>query len=185
MSEKKGVSIVIVVILSILFLMLGLLGGYIIYEKTSKCDVETSSNESSVAENSKGDNTISKVTGQDEKKMLEDITKVYEDAFNYINSGNLDISSDLSNVTDLKNYFTDKAFDYISRNNNANNMIFFTGIFGITDQGIRPLQILSYTDDTIIATGQLIENPLGDSDTYPLYIIFKKQENSYKIDLFE
>lgn len=184
MSEKKGVSAVIVIILSILFLIVGFLVSYIIFNDTSKCKTTDTTKtvektENKVNEEKKDDNT---------EALLNDINNVYKNAYNYINSGDLDITSDLSNNSELKTYFTDKAMNYISKNNSATNVVFFYGILGSTDQGIRPLTIVSYTDDTIIATGQLIEGAsetLYDADKYPLYIIFKKEANSWKIDLFE
>lgn len=57
---------------------------------------------------------------------------------------------------------------------------FMSTIFGVTDQGIRDLTVVSVTSDTILATGTLFDN------TYPFYIIFKKDSNNkWLIDSFE
>ena len=58
-------------------------------------------------------------------------------------------------------------------------------IFGGTDQGIRTLTIKNYSDNMIVATGQLVNNTEGDNDRYPLYIIFVKEGDNWLIDLYE
>lgn len=84
----------------------------------------------------------------------------------------------------MKLYFADKAINYIYKGYRAYSTpsmgFLLSSILSSTNQGIRTL--------TIIATGQLIEGAsetLYDADKYPLYIIFKKESNSWKIDLFE
>lgn len=91
------------------------------------------------------------------------------------------------NEAELSPYFTKKALTLIERNVSAQSSTpaFFTGIFGHINQSIRPLTIVENSDDTVIATGQNINSQTGDSDSYPLYIIFKKESNIWKIDLFE
>lgn len=179
--ERKGVSGVIVAILSILFLIVGLLVGYIITINGVKCDeVKEENKEIEEKEDIKNE--------KDETVLLNEITTVYTNTFSYINSGKIAIDSDISKLEGTKKYFTSKALDYISRKNGPSNMVFFAGIFGLTDQGRRPLTIVSYTEDTVIATGQLVkgsEQVMYDEDNYPLYIVFKKENNSWKIDLFE
>ncbi len=179
--ERKGVSGVIVAILSILFLVVGLLVGYIITSNSIKCEDVKEENKD-VVEKDEVKNEV------DEAALLNEITKVYLDTYSYINSGEIAIDSDISKLEGTKKYFTNKALDYISRKNGPSNMVFFAGIFGLTDQGKRPLTIVSYTEDIVIATGQLVkgsEDVMYDADNYPLYIVFKKENNSWKIDLFE
>jgi len=93
------------------------------------------------------------------------------------------------NKTLATNYFTDKAINYIeSEYSNARLTSFPLGtIFNDTNSMERPLTIVSVTDDIVVATGQIV-NPSSesiDSDLYPLYIVFKKVDNTYKIDMFE
>ena len=63
-------------------------------------------------------------------------------------------------------------------------------IFGSTDQGFRNLTVKTYTDNLIIAQGQLssdMEDDIiyGHLDKYPLYIIFTKENDNWLIDLYE
>ena len=71
-------------------------------------------------------------------------------------------------------------------------IVLLGSIFNVTDSGKRPLTVVSENDDTVVATGQIIngvtldgQSNEIDSDAYPLYIIFKKVNNTYKIDMFE
>ena len=63
-------------------------------------------------------------------------------------------------------------------------------IFGSTDQGIRPLIVKNYTNDLIIAEGQLTSESeddiiFGHLDEYPLYIILVRNGDNWLIDLYE
>lgn len=63
-------------------------------------------------------------------------------------------------------------------------------IFGSTDQSIRPLIVKNYTNNLIIAEGQLTSESeddiiFGHFDEYPLYIIFVRDGDNWLIDLYE
>lgn len=65
-----------------------------------------------------------------------------------------------------------------------------SSIFGSTDQSIRPIKVIIYTDNLIVAEGQLSSDENddiidGQLDNYPLYIIFVKSNNKWLIDLYE
>lgn len=184
-KNSKGL-IILIVILVIAFISLA---GYIVYDKinNNKCDkevTETKKDNISTKENENIKEEKNKeIEDNNEEELLKQINTAYENAYNYINSG-IDITTDFSNQPELKSYFTDKAINRISKNNGMS----IYSILSSMDQGKRPLTIVSYTDDTVIVKGQLVKgnpNTMYDADEYPLYIIFKKENNTYKIDMFE
>jgi uncharacterized membrane protein len=189
-KSKKG----IIILNTILIILVICLSAFIIVDKFVLNNNEDKKDESTTSEVTTKDTSSSKeetdkdeygneVTGSPE---LDSITTVYENAYNYINENEI---NDLTNFnkysSNLKTYFTDKALNYISLNENNNNDVFFSGLFGRTDGGIRQLSIVSSSDDVIIANGQLQSSDTTDGDAYPLYIIFVKENDSYKIDMFE
>lgn len=62
-------------------------------------------------------------------------------------------------------------------------MDFVPGIFGTTDQGIRPLTIISFSNEKINATGQITQGEC-DHDENPLKIEFIKVGEKWLVNDF-
>lgn len=87
-------------------------------------------------------------------------------------------------ITNLKNkLFTDDQKNYYTHGNELD--FFISTIFGNTDQGIRPLTLVTRTENTAIFTGQLAKTENRDADKYPLYLIFTQVNGNWVIDLYE
>lgn len=144
--------------------------------------------------------TITKSKNLDDNQVLDEITKVYKNAFENIqkvkeNDGMIDSTYNNNetiytiNKEIASKFFTDKAINYLENNKNSQDLekILMYSMLGSTNKGIRPLKIVCTNDDYVVATGKLEYNSEKEilEDEYPLYIIFKKVNNTYKIDMFE
>lgn len=129
---------------------------------------------------------------------------MYREAFdNMTNSDNEDISifnydagKYVINKSNAEKYFTEKAIAYLEHYQDDIGNLLLSSIFNVTDQGKRPLKILTVKDDTVIVTGQIVNGVIDteedtsdwdwlSDDQYPLYIIYKNVNGTYKIDSFE
>ena len=181
-STSKGI-IISVVILSILIIGLGI---YVLLDKPTETSIEESK-----------ENKTTKISANESKKLaeneidtdeqLEQIQQVYENAYKIINKNEGGYRN--YNENELSPYFTEKALAYIQKEVNNSNQAepaFFYSLFGVTNQGVRTLKIETSNNKEILATGTLESGNVGtDSDSYPLYIIFKNDSNTWKIDMFE
>ena len=80
--------------------------------------------------------------------------------------------------------FTDKGvFMVYSMFNADEGTGIMSTMFNITDQGERKLSLVLATNDMVVATG--VYEGQGDKTPYPEYIIFKKVDGVWKIDMFE
>ena len=123
------------------------------------------------------------------KNAFENIQKVKE------NDGMIDLTYNNNetiytiNKEIASKFFTDKAINYLENNKNSQDLekILMYSMLGSTNKGIRPLKIVCTNDDYVVATGKLEYDSEKEilEDEYPLYIIFKKVDNTYKIDMFE
>lgn len=144
------------------------------------------------------------------EQALQYATKAYKDAYNavyelngercFINDNTTNINGKIAsykvNYNKLTDYFTYEAMAYIVNLSYItkyqdeyyivdNFLDFLPGIFGATNQGIRPLTVTSFTKDKIIATGQITEGD-GDKDSKPLTIEFKRYaDDTWKVSRFE
>jgi len=89
----------------------------------------------------------------------------------------------------IKFYFTDTPYGHTDGHyyiyTNENNILsdrsdFITTIFGETDQSKRELKIKSYSEDMVVAVSE--KTSFLELDEY---IVFKKVDGSWKIDMFE
>lgn len=98
------------------------------------------------------------------------------------------------NKTILKEYFTDNAISRMASNSYYTEedgeyylidafVDFVPGIFGTTDQGIRPLTIISFSNEKINATGQITQGEY-DHDENPLKIEFIKVGEKWLVNDF-
>lgn len=177
-TSKGVIALLVILVIAVI--------GLSVYAATinkDKCDVKGTKEEVTVTEKESEKKEETKV---DNSAYLKTATEVYTNAYNMING----VEEYVYNETELSKYFTKKAIQkiYTSSVNDGTNLsagIFFSGVFGKVDQGIRNITFVSATDDTIIVNAQLTNNPNGDNDPYPMYIVLKKDSNTYKIDLFE
>jgi hypothetical protein len=105
------------------------------------------------------------------------------------------------NFDELKKYFSDNGINYIKNHMSYKKQVgdeivyyensFMTSIFGQTDQDVRKLKLVSYTDDSALLLsleGQVcnedkslcVGNKYGNE-----YIMFKKVNNIWLVDFFE
>lgn len=187
MNESKAkTSKGVIISLVILTILVVSLSGIIVYDKIDNKKEEIEEKETKKINTTTNNNLKEENTKEidDDSNLLEEVTEVYKNAYKVINSHE---AYTTYNEQELSPYFTKKALATIERNvaSASSTPAFFSGIFGHVNQSIRTLTIVEEDDDTVIATGQNINNQNGDSDNYPLYIIFKKESNSWKIDLFE
>lgn len=102
----------------------------------------------------------------------------------------------LINFNGLDEYFTTKAIAELSKNLNFENGIYTDcknilktklshGLFGSFQQRVRELKYVASGDDTLIVSGKLEYDGYVNSDTYPLYMMLKYEDNKWKIDQFE
>lgn len=174
-TSKGVIALLVILVISVIGLVV-----YVVTEDRDKCDVVETKEETKVEEEN-----IVEEEETDNSQYLKIATEVYTNAYNMVN-----VESYKYNEAELSKYFTKKAINKIynsSINESADlsSGIFFSGVFGRIDQGLRNITFVSATDDTIIVNAQLTNNQNGDNDPYPMYIILKKDSNTYKIDLFE
>lgn len=183
MTNKKNKIFMLVSIL-LFFIIIGLMC-YIFLDsndKENKRKKEVKIEEKNIEV--KDDTKLSNTTEDISKEYLQVVTKVYNEAYNTINSHEAYTEY---NESELSPYFTKKSLDTIQKQISSSNdasPAFFTGIFGKINQGARTIKIVTAHEDIIVAQGQLT-NGQYDNDPYPLYIIFKNEDNSWKIDLYE
>lgn len=164
-------------------------------------------------ETTKKKNNGESKTSMTESEALEIAKKVYGEAYSALNGDDYNKifvygqyeeadPNDRSykvNTELLKKYFTENAIkkiyscDWYKEVNGQYYIVGYQfvdwvpGIFGATDQKMRTLKIVSYTDSKISATGQITEEDgyEGDVDREPLKIEFVKVGDSWLIDNFE
>ena len=164
-------------------------------------------------ETTKKKNNGESKTSITESEALEIAKKVYGEAYSALNGDEYDKifvygqyeeadPNDRSykvNTELLKKYFTENAIkkiyscDWYKEVNGQYYIVGYQfvdwvpGIFGATDQKMRTLKIVSYTDSKISATGQITNEDgyEGDIDSEPLKIEFVKVGDSWLIDNFE
>lgn len=196
-TSKGVVACIIIMMISIIGL-----GAYIVLDKTDNKSLSSDTEKTSVtskASNTQKDTTKVKV---DNKKLQEEIQKVYDTAFLpiYKSSSIVDGASlDSLKASELSKYLTEKGLNQLLTMYNLSNGSYLLGtIFSEQDSDLRPMTIVSSTNDTVIATGQITKEyqeerskEIGegayesDLDNYPKYIIFKKENGTWKVDFFE
>lgn len=132
-----------------------------------------------------------------ESDALKIANDSYRSAYNYVNNSlfinneSLEYGCMQVNVDNLNNYFTDKVVNDFKNSLETNELIYYdcgtlyntldlASIFGVTDQGIRELTIVSYKENIIIANGKL--NNEYEKDRY---IVFVKENDKWLIDMYE
>lgn len=142
-----------------------------------------------------------------EISIMEDVNRVYKDAYNLINSDDFYVVIDTPlidpvdvcysvDIAALKYYFTEDFIEYLSSNleNIDGNMcdcsgeiqnIFFSSLFGLTDQGIRELNYVMSNDDVVLVKGKLKSNEFIMGDLKYLYMVLKYEKGKLLIDSFE
>lgn len=205
-KEKNGLKVLVVILLVLLIgVIMFIVGQYT--SNNTNMNLFKNNTEETIKNNNtvKEDNTVKEEDKKiDETKVLDEITKVYKEAYQKMTDINdpsnsiLKSSFEKNNVVYTVNkdsaskYFTDKGINYLESNISNIESVLLESIFNVTDSGKRPLTVVSENDDTVVATGQIINGVTLDGqsneidrDSYPLYIIFKKVNNTYKIDMFE
>lgn len=184
-KSNKGVIILLVI------LLVGALG-YIAYDKfLIKDESKVTKATKTTTNETKNDTTIVDNTNKDEiqtldkNQILKEVTQVYSDAFVGFYSPKPEVKQ---NVDYYKNkydkLFTDKGvFMVYSMFNADEGTGIMSTMFNITDQGERKLSLVLATNDMVVATG--VYEGQGDKTPYPEYIIFKKVDGVWKIDMFE
>ena len=185
-KTNKGVIIVLII------LLLGALG-YIVYDKFLINEQKNSTNgmkQTTIQDNTKNDNQVidnSKNNSIDNEQVLKEVTEVYENAFDDFSTNLLEEGKTLEYYKNkYDNRFTDDGLYRVFQMLNDTNSGILSTIFNITDQGKRTLTLV-YTDNNIaIATGVFIPiEDWGSKTPYPEYIVFKKVDGVWKIDMFE
>lgn len=184
-KSNKGVIILLVI------LLVGALG-YIAYDKfLIKDESKVTKATKTTTNETKNDTTIVDNTNKDEiqtldkNQILKEVTQVYSDAFGGFYSPKPEVKQ---NVDYYKNkydkLFTDKGvFMVYSMFNTDEGTGIMSTMFNITNQGERKLSLVLATNDMVVATG--VYEGQGDKTPYPEYIIFKKVDGVWKIDMFE
>ena len=209
--EKKNTGLTIIIILGLLVIGLG---GFVVYDKFIKNESNVSDTNNNI-----NDNSSLKMSGDEAKKIVEKLYedayialaeggnlheyKTYELTDEYH-----DYKCYKADLSPIEKYFTLKSYEYIVDNFTHKfddgiyhcsevdgvyypyKVDFLASIFGMTDQELRDIKVISYNDEYIVALGQTVvttteEYTSTSSDKYPFYIILKKESNSWKIDLFE
>lgn len=144
------------------------------------------------------------------KEVMKEINTLYSDAYDLINGENSsfyvptsyvnenipDYACYLVNTDGLKNYFTEELLGEIEYKlldedgirydcNGEIQKMFFSGLFGLTDQGKRELKYVMSDTDTILVSGKLSSNEFINGDIRPLYMVLKIVDGRLLIDSFE
>ena len=183
-KSNKGVIIVLII------LVLGLCS-YIAYDKfVLEKDTKTTTEvkETQTTDESKNDNTTleNKTDNIDKEQILKEVTGVYQNVYKQIaNADSYGGKEDNYYKNKYGVYFTDKGLNMLSAMFEKHTPIkdILSSIFNFQDQGMRTLSLVLATDDTAIATGTYTGE--GDHTAYPEYIVFKKVDGVWKIDMFE
>ena len=194
---KKGKVVVTILLVIVVGLLMFIVGQY----AASKTNYNLFKKSDKIIQNGvKNDEKDSESVANNDEKVLEEITKVYKDTFENIQKVNENdgmIQGTFSNNESIytineeiaSKFFTDKSINYLENNKNRENLekILMYSILGSTNKGVRPLKIVCKNSNYVVATGNLDYSSEKEiiEDEYPLYIIFKKVNNSYKIDMFE
>lgn len=203
----KNKSKVLIVILIVIILMLA---GYVIYDKILYKYFEKAENINSNVEELKDTNT--KLTQKDATIIAQ---KLYGDVYNILDEGygiksDTNVKLKLNNGTTIEAnkcdfskiepYFTDRSMDYIKmyftdtphsyKDGNyyifsnsdewEHDKEFMNTIFGVTDQYLRSVKVIFYNENMIVGVSEDTAYFGGDE-----YIIFKKVNKVWKIDMFE
>lgn len=202
-SNKK-----LVVLLAIFIILTLILGGFVLYDKTI---YSKSNNEYKNEENS---NKVSSITNEiqsvydEADQMLAEGSGIMD--YNEVDikvgkegtvGGIINTKAYKLDLTKLEPYFTERAISFIKdyftdtpgghEDGNyyifAENNIyshgkkeFITTIFGQTDQSRRKLKVNLYDNNTVMAISEKSSYTNLDE-----YIVFKKVNNTWKIDMFE
>lgn len=176
-KKSKGPLIFILILI-----ILGLVG-YIVYDKFF-----TNNTQNNVKIEEKDEVIESKI---DKDEALKEATKVYEEMFDAFANANFKYNQTQEYYqTEYADYFTEKgSYEVFNMLNDETGSKLMSSIFNVVDQGKRKLTIQFVDDNTLVATGLFTaeenEYGTGDSDLYPRYIIFKKIDGVWKIDMFE
>ena len=96
-------------------------------------------------------------------------------------------TDDCINYIKRKFYYTDNDIDYYIIPNNKNFYNFSNTIFGVTNQGKRNIKLILHDNDTVVLKADEADCK-GDNCSSKYggeYIIFKKVNNNWKIEMFE
>ena len=111
----------------------------------------------------------------------------------FIINGN-EYSYNKVDYTKLKELFTDDGIKYLEENYLYNDGgIYYDSeelihsIFGITNQGKRDLEIVLYDDNLVLAKAKITtpQNQFSSGSYGGEYILFKKVNNIWKVEIFE
>ena len=199
MEDKKDNSKTICIIILSVILVIGLVGficyDNIIINNITKEERQNANNASTLLS---------------ETEALSIASDIYKKAYEALN-GNINTMEEITidgniyyrmDLELIKPYFSTKAMTKFKENfvekdgkyydiyndggkhSYLEDLIVHKTIFGGTDQGLRPLTIVHISQDTIYASGQLIEG-YYETDIAPLSIIFIKENGNWVIDSFE
>lgn len=210
MENKKKYNIIICILTICVVLLLCVIG-LNTFGIIHLCGESKSETHCPIYEEAKNDtNDKSKY----EQKLLAELQKKYEEIYTYVAEGYEVVDKNVVinnlqghdiyawNFDKLKKYFSDNCIEYIKNHLSEakyvdDKLYYFSddemmkSIFGQTDQDIRTLKLVSYTDDSallISEIGQLCnpDSNLCMGDEYgDEYIMFKKINNVWYVDFFE
>ena len=139
-------------------------------------------------------------------ELVNEAIKVYQGAYEIFNGEDSNFYVNnyegkrwgcvLINLDLLEEYFTQKALAKLSQDLNYQNGIYIDcksilkktlaqGLFSNTEESIKNFEYVLSNNDTLIVSGKLEYDEHVNSDTYPLYMILKYDDNKWKIDKFE
>lgn len=212
MKDNKNV---IITILTILVLAMG---GYLFYERTivqetakdeTKKETKVENKKEEREGEKKEEKEEKKEDAQTEKQDNSTITKeqaltiatdVYKKAYSTVQEGIGFVNSSMNrfDASKVQHLFTKRSLHSLESRYQAGGDAFINSmvstIFGITDSGVRPLSIIDYSNDLIVAEGAIAidcsQCPQGvycscPNDTYAHVITFRKEGETWLIDYFD
>lgn len=187
----------IIIILTVLVLAMG---GYLIYDhvivkEPEKVETKAEKKEEEEKEEAQAvDQTQQQVT---KEQALDIATDVYKKAYSVVQEGTgfINISTNQFDDSKVQTLFTKRSLYSLKSHYQAEGDAFMNSmvqtIFGTTDSGARPLSIIDYSNDLIIAEGAIATDCSQcvycscSNDTYAHVITFRKEGETWLIDYFD
>ena len=159
-------------------------------------DVQNNTSKSSTAMTIEETKTIAQDLYSKVYGLISEGTGLHDGNAKKISANGKEVEAYKLDFSKVESYFTDSAMrnlrrysDYMNGeayyrtlNNtfsSTNVLDFMYTIFGVTDQGVRNLEIKSFNDNIIVAKS------IKEGKMFEKYIIFVKENDSWKIDMFE
>lgn len=187
MKQKSDSRVLVVaIIVALICSSLSFVGGQFFQLKFNKCK-----NPENYTNNS---NSVSTVE-EKEPVTLKELETIYENAYKKMYDGILTSEGDSYKINEQEAtpYFTKRGIDYLKETDS--DFIEVSSIFSSTDASVRPLTILTYSNDTVLVSGIIKDHKIlkngkvevgegADDEEYPHYMVFKLENNTWKIDHF-